>query len=281
MEKAGTHQRVLFSVFVALSFLFNITLSAQTVHSDYWDGKMYFKISEKSVLQLPDFEAGVTSIEQYPILARMIAQYKIQRIFRPFVKLKTPVFDQTYQIDFAETEQIDAFLRDMNGFLWLEYAEKVPLEKTEWVPNDPFILDSSQWHLTKVQSQEAWDLSTGLNSVVVAVVDDAIKLEHEDLSPNLWINSDEIDGNGIDDDGNGYIDDVNGWDAADNDNDPNPPADGTINYFTHGTLCSGIVGAVTNNGLGGGAISHNVKIMACKGARDSHAALSGGWAAVS
>lgn len=48
-------------------------------------------------------------------------------------------------------------------------------------------------------------------TVVVAVIDSGIDIDHEDLKDNIWINSDEIAGNGKDDDSNGYIDDVNGW----------------------------------------------------------------------
>lgn len=48
-------------------------------------------------------------------------------------------------------------------------------------------------------------------SVIVAVLDSGIDIEHEDLSPVIWINKDEVAGNGIDDDKNGYIDDVHGW----------------------------------------------------------------------
>lgn len=47
--------------------------------------------------------------------------------------------------------------------------------------------------------------------VVVAVIDGGIDPEHDDLNGNLWVNRDEIPGNGIDDDGNGYVDDVHGW----------------------------------------------------------------------
>ncbi len=47
--------------------------------------------------------------------------------------------------------------------------------------------------------------------VVVAVIDSGVDIEHEDLKGKIWINEDEIAGNGIDDDKNGYIDDVNGW----------------------------------------------------------------------
>ncbi len=47
--------------------------------------------------------------------------------------------------------------------------------------------------------------------VVVAVIDSGVDIEHEDLQGSIWVNKDEIAGNGIDDDNNGYIDDVNGW----------------------------------------------------------------------
>ena len=47
--------------------------------------------------------------------------------------------------------------------------------------------------------------------VVVAVIDGGTDIHHPDLKDNLWINEDEVPGNGIDDDKNGYIDDVHGW----------------------------------------------------------------------
>ena len=47
--------------------------------------------------------------------------------------------------------------------------------------------------------------------VIVAVIDSGVDIDHEDLKDNIWVNTDEIPGNGIDDDNNGYIDDVNGW----------------------------------------------------------------------
>ncbi|MBK8055039.1 MAG: S8 family serine peptidase [Saprospiraceae bacterium] len=48
-------------------------------------------------------------------------------------------------------------------------------------------------------------------SVVVAVIDSGIDIDHEDLKENIWTNPGEIPGNGIDDDKNGYVDDVHGW----------------------------------------------------------------------
>ncbi len=48
--------------------------------------------------------------------------------------------------------------------------------------------------------------------VIVAVIDGGVDVHHEDLRQEIWVNTKEIVGNGIDDDHNGYIDDVNGWD---------------------------------------------------------------------
>ena len=48
-------------------------------------------------------------------------------------------------------------------------------------------------------------------TVIVAVIDSGIDIDHEDLNDVLWTNKKEIAGNGIDDDKNGYIDDIHGW----------------------------------------------------------------------
>ncbi len=48
-------------------------------------------------------------------------------------------------------------------------------------------------------------------TVIVAVIDSGVEIDHEDLKGVIWVNEDEIPDNGIDDDNNGYIDDVNGW----------------------------------------------------------------------
>jgi subtilisin family serine protease len=140
-------------------------------------------------------------------------------------------------------------------------------------PDDPYF-SSHQWGLQNtgqtiegsvgtvgadINAPEAWDLTTGSNTVVVAVVDSGADYLHPDLSANMWINSNEIPDNGIDDDSNGYIDDVKGWNFYSKNNDP---MDGNTKDETyHGTHCSGIIGAVGNNGIGISGVNWNVKIM--------------------
>lgn len=131
--------------------------------------------------------------------------------------------------------------------------EKMQLRST---PNDPSFKD--QWGLQLTQATGAWKLGTGgetieRDEVVVAVVDNGTDTTHPDLVNNLWTNTEEIPGNGIDDDGNGYVDDVHGWNGYNN--------SGNIPAGMHGTHVSGIVGAEGNNGKQVSGVNWNVKIL--------------------
>ena len=64
-----------------------------------------------------------------------------------------------------------------------------------------------------------------IEPVIVAVIDDGVDVNHPDLQGQLWINTKEIPGNGIDDDGNGYIDDIYGWNFLGNPNGENVTGD--------------------------------------------------------
>ena len=79
-------------------------------------------------------------------------------------------------------------------------------------PTDWFHLSKDQGY-NGVATENAYKLSKGKPShtVIVAVLDSGVDVEHEDLRDNVWVNPGEIPDNGIDDDANGYIDDINGW----------------------------------------------------------------------
>ena len=77
----------------------------------------------------------------------------------------------------------------------------------------------------------------------MAVIDTGVDYTHPDLAANIWTNSGEIAGNGIDDDGNGFVDDVHGYDFVNNDGNP-------MDDNSHGTHVAGTIAAVGNNGRG-------------------------------
>ena len=69
-----------------------------------------------------------------------------------------------------------------------------------------------QWGLFKVDAEGAWNTTTGSTSVVIAVLDSGVDLNHDDLIDNIWINPGEVADDGVDNDGNGLIDDYHGAD---------------------------------------------------------------------
>ncbi|MEM9541393.1 MAG: S8 family serine peptidase [Cyanobacteria bacterium P01_E01_bin.42] len=109
---------------------------------------------------------------------------------------------------------------------------------------------------------EAWDVQQGSKDVVVAVIDTGVDYNHQDLASNIWQNSGEIAGNGIDDDGNGYVDDIYGYDFGNSDADPMDDMLPFVFDNGHGTHVAGTIGAVGNNNLGIVGVSPNVSLMA-------------------
>src|SRR3989339_331967 len=119
------------------------------------------------------------------------------------------------------------------------------------------------WYLDQISAPKAWDIETGSEQTIVAVLDAGFDLDHEDLVGQYWSNADEIYGDGIDNDANGYEDDIQGWDFVDNDSDPSPDITEDFNdtVVSHGTVISGIIGATANNGLGIAGINWDISIM--------------------
>ncbi len=136
------------------------------------------------------------------------------------------------------------------------------------VPN----LGGNNWGNDLVKAPEVWNRGYTGQGIVVAVVDTGVDYTHPDLAANIWVNSREIAGNGIDDDGNGFIDDVRGWDFVNNDNNP-------LDRQGHGTHVAGTI-AGGNNGFGVTGVAYNARIMAVQVLGDtgsgSHAGVANG-----
>ncbi|AQX13820.1 S8 family serine peptidase [Elizabethkingia meningoseptica] len=83
--------------------------------------------------------------------------------------------------------------------------------------------DSETWYHKDFATTKVYGINTekaykfleskGLKpqTVIVGVLDSGVEVDHPGLVKNMWVNTKEIPGNGIDDDGNGYIDDIHGW----------------------------------------------------------------------
>ena len=174
--------------------------------------------------------------------------------------------------DILKYDYIDQAIKELNQFSFIIYSQKDHKTNNRLIPDDPEY--ENMWHLNNVgqdggaedadiDAPEAWDISIGsLNQdIVIGIVDSGFEWEHQDLVDNIWINNNEVPGNGIDDDENGYIDDVNGWDAYEN--------DGDIPVTSHGTKVAGMVGAKGNNGLDVVGVNWDISIMPIAGSSSS------------
>jgi serine protease len=164
----------------------------------------------------------------------------------------------------------------------VEYAEPDRRVRRVAVPNDPFYATVSgaqgpaagQWYLrapdstlvSAINAVTAWDIHTGNPSVIVAVIDTGVRLNHPDLAGKLVPGFDFVSDTGISNDSDGM------------DEDPSDPGD----YLTsqeitanptlwdgceasdsswHGTQVSGIVAASTHNGVGMAGTGRHVRVL--------------------
>lgn len=129
-----------------------------------------------------------------------------------------------------------------------------PAEFDERLPNvDYYGTVSRDRNVNSVYAPEAWTAGHTGDDVVVAIIDSGVDYNHRDLKNQMWKNSQEIAGDGIDNDENGYVDDVHGWDFTADDNKP-------LDENGHGTHVAGIVAAAQNS-YGATGIAHDAKIM--------------------
>lgn len=117
------------------------------------------------------------------------------------------------------------------------------------VPDDPFYV--RQWHYENINLPLAWDLTTGSDEVIVAVVDSGVLLNHPDLNGRLIAGYDFVANLSRSNDGDGI------------DPDPNDPGDLALSGSSsfHGTHVAGTIGAETNNGAGSSGVDWAARIM--------------------
>lgn len=172
----------------------------------------------------------------------------------------------------AGFESIDSAVKSLAQNPLVDIAEPNYIYKINRVPNDPML--GQLWGLKNfgqkdsdnqigvagvdIDAEKAWDIETGSEKMVIAVIDTGVDHSHPDLKDNLWVNEAEANGQqGVDDDGNGVIDDIHGYNAI----------TGTGNAYDdhgHGTHCAGTIGAKGDDGKGIVGVNWNTRIMAVK-----------------
>ncbi len=221
-----------------------------------------------------NFSLGIPSLDE------IAAKYEVSEMDQVFkgakpMFLKGRMYDLSgyYKVRFDRDADLDEVYDAYNNDPNVISVEKNGMHTVYATPNDGYY--SYQWHLNQtndhdIDAPEGWNLETGNNALIIALLDSGTRYYHPDLgganaSPtnpgasrgNMWINNAELNGSsGVDDDGNGYVDDWIGWDfingvsncwtgedCTTQDNDPR-------DFNGHGTHTAGIMGMLTNDGYG-------------------------------
>lgn len=231
-------------------WLIGLAVLGQTV--DYWckDGRIYFKVNDNVQLNINSTD-GIVNPKDVYFLESIRQEYQITDLRLPFITAKSDVLQRTFRMDFENIHEVDNLVRQMNQLPEIEYAEKAPLFRISLVPDDPYYGEvvgsgfgggtaDAHWHLNLINAEQAWDITTGDSEIVVAILDNAIYVDHPDLQNKI----------------------VEQVDLGNGDDDPNPPEDTYI--WSHGTHGAGLIAAETNNAVGVASIGYDVSIMAVK-----------------
>ncbi|MBI4057471.1 MAG: S8 family serine peptidase, partial [Elusimicrobia bacterium] len=111
----------------------------------------------------------------------------------------------------------------------IEWVSPNYLFTPDAVPNDPGY--GQQWHLPKISAPQGWDITQGDLNVKIAMIDVGFQMNHPDLQSK-------------------FVSPYNADDGTSN-----------VTSCSHGTRTAGILGAVTNNGLGVAGLAWQNGIM--------------------
>src|SRR5690554_2389361 len=237
--------------FILVFFIGLQTLNAQTYYEHYQDGLVIFqlKTDQKKILS----NNNIVDFKKEPLFTDYLKDFDIVEVQHLHPDIDDELLNRTYQIRLSDITLVDNLVRELNKNETIAYAELKELHRSFFTPNDPYYA-SNQWALPKIQAPDAWDISLGSSSVVVAVTDDAFELTHSDLQGVL----------------------LPGHDAGGG-SSPSPCGS---NSGDHGTHVAGIVGAKTNNGIGVASIGAGVSILPVKIGDCSSGALPYGYQGV-
>ena len=150
-------------------------------------------------------------------------------------------------VEINETETVSSAIEMASSLPQVEYAEpnailQIHIEmphQINIVPND-IKFQSDQWNMPKVSAPAAWALQKGSTAMRVCIIDTGIDYNHVDLEANMASGSLKT-----------------GYNAITNQSD-------CMDDHGHGTHCTGVIGAVTNNEIGVAGLNWNIELVGCK-----------------
>jgi len=195
-----------------------------------------------------------------------------------------PVAERT-QVVFGNDQTSEALAQRLAGQADVEYAVPDRRRHILTAPNDPLYATGGangpavgQWYLrapdgvvaSSINIEPAWSVTQGNPAIVVADIDTGVRYEHPDLlavaaGGKLLPGYDMVSEVDVANDGDGRdadASDPGDWVTAKEAGHPGPFFNcDVVDSSWHGTQVSGIIGALTNNGIGMAGVGPNVQIL--------------------
>jgi len=229
-------------------------LVGQTVYQDYHDGRIYLKYKDNIVPHFSVRSDNKVDIEDVPAVLALKNSYRLKELSRPFDLNHDQKLSRTLMLEFEDFEKVDEIINQLKSSPDLEYVERVPYDRIDFSPNDTLYTlyngpQNWNWHLERIQADLAWDITKGSPDIKVAIVDNAVWVDHPDLAGKI----------------------VAQRDTYYNTDNPNPPSTGDPAEWSHGTHCAGLAAASSNNEIGVASVGFDVSIIAVKAAANTNA----------
>ncbi|HEB83919.1 MAG TPA: T9SS type A sorting domain-containing protein [Bacteroidetes bacterium] len=188
-----------------------------------------------------------------------------------------------YRIRFPRGSDMDAIAEEFSRLDEVAWAEPNLLVPVDECPTEDPRLGEQNW-LEQIAALDAWCVTAGSRTVIVAGIDTGVDWNHPDLVDNIWLNpGEDVDGdhrvyepgfdmpgtfgdwNGADDDGNGLTDDYIGYDWVNVGSgwpgeDVNLPDNDPMDFAGHGTGIASAMASVANE-VGVAGVAYNTQIM--------------------
>jgi PKD repeat protein len=259
---------IIFKIIAPVALIFFVISSfssfSQTYHRDYIDGQVYLKFKDNVQVNIPVNEDKSVDLDNAPFLADLRQHYDIKGMTRPYDLNNDYKLLRTFKLLFSDFNKIDEIKAILAQNPDLEYVENVPMYYIDYTPNDSlyvkeYLSSNWNWHLDVISAEMAWDLNQGSPDIKVAIVDNAVWIDHPDLTNKIVASHDVT--------------------TAGNQNS-NPPGTGNAGDWSHGTHCAGLVGAETDNLIGVASIGFNVSLIGVKASSSNPNQINGGFSGI-
>lgn len=239
MKSKKKHRLSLFGIALLMFFLPAPILANEAVHSGEISNSSEVQVNDQMTInaltEIPDVDNNGNIDQQVVIIYKNTSPFNVQSLSLSTNEIASgeAVSDRVDVLEVKNDVDIDAFIKTMNENPNVLVADRNRVIRTYSLPDDPYVTDGKAWQFVSIGADKTWDQVANSETIGVAVLDTGLNTNHPDLAGRI----------------------ISGYDYVTKSTE-------VTDQDGHGTLVSGFIAAVADNGIGlsGVAGTANVKI---------------------